>query len=273
MLQYAALDNIGAMVAAGLTNVITAEFVEILISLLSIQNEQLLLQNLKVAVGLTHHPALLTIVRELSLTSTIIKLLMAMPSQDVSAIFGREVSKYLLNISIGLNEAQMHKLVHVDEISEALMHLLEAPNLKPLARHTTIQAVQNVLTFKDNCLKCSVIFFDPLIKFMKSHHDLSAIRSLFNVSCVPECRALLVQHSIHYRVLEFMAATKNSDAKAMYLRVLVQVYQTSFCIRFCYHINHNNPYFSTYFILCVKNRCQARMYVLETCWQWSSSVN
>ena len=92
------------------------------------------------------------------------------------------------------------------------------------------QGLQNLLSNRNNVSDLIDVCFTPLLRMLRECDDGGAVQCFFNIATVPECEEQWLNNKTHIKLLECMCVTNNTNAKASYLPVLVQMATNHQCV-------------------------------------------
>mmetsp|Transcript_25497 Transcript_25497/g.57615 ORF Transcript_25497/g.57615 Transcript_25497/m.57615 type:complete len:934 (-) Transcript_25497:1703-4504(-) len=208
-------------------NLITLEYVDILMTLFELHHEASLIQCARVATTLTTLPALLPLLRSSRLVRTVSAVVMALPL--VTNKFASELSKYFTNMTVFADADAMSSLVE-DDMQSAVLRVLKDPNASSKVKSVAVQALQNLLSVPSIGVKLVAACLDPLVRFLREVSQISGAMALYNISCIPQCRGELIGAKIHVKILEFFISSRKLDMKSALLQILVQMSSSNVCV-------------------------------------------
>jgi hypothetical protein len=74
-----------------------------------------------------------------------------------------------------------------------------------------------------------------ILTFALQVPDHGAALSLFNLSCVPACRPVLLEHNVHIKLLDLLLSVCDIRLKSIYLQMLVQISSSSVVTQLLQH--------------------------------------
>lgn len=166
----------------------------------------------------------------------------------------KDAARYLSNICRPVSKDYARRLMD-ESVPISILKLIQAAHHKKevSVQSIAVRGLQNLLSFRENCIEMASICFMPLLRMMKEHGNVGAALAIYNISCVAECENLLVQEKVHMKVLEFLTSASDVEVKSVYLKV-----QTLF-VPLCRIFSH-----SAIRLWC---RCLETPFVLQTCYR------
>jgi hypothetical protein len=209
------------------SHLVTLEYVQILMTLLASDSEAVLVQSVRVATTLTtlaplrHLIALSKIVRTMSRAVN--------DQAQISTRLAKEFAKFYVNVTLDETPQGMETLLESD-VHTALLRLLKEPNSTNAVKTIVVRAVQNLVSVPTVGAKLATAFFEHVVRFLREAADLGAAMTLYNISCIPQCRTELVEAKIHLRLLEFLVQNRDQAMKSALLQILVQMSSSNVCV-------------------------------------------
>ena len=209
------------------SNLVTIEYIQILMTLLAAENEVVLIQSVRVAVTLTT----LAPLRQLLQQSKIVRTMSRMVNEIsvISSRLSKEVAKFFVNITLDDAPESIEMLAELD-MPTAILRLLKDINTSNQVKSIVVRALQNLLSVPTVGVKLASSFFEQLVKILREASDIGAAMALYNISCIPQCRTELVENKIHLSLLEFLVLNKDAAMKSAILQVLVQMSSSNVCV-------------------------------------------
>lgn len=239
-------------------NIVNGEFINVLIPLIhDSMPEGALVMALKASVVLSSVPALRRSVRSTSLTATIANMVIK-KGMNITNVVAKEAAKFFSNItladppmtvtstmtpsaaaaaaaasSFSLKAHEFEQTVD-NHIHDAVFNLLRPTQVQLSVKAVAAHALQNVVGNANNAIRLASVCLEPILRFLKESMDQGAAQVIYNLSCIPQCRAELVTANVHTIVLEHFQSAKQTDSnsaiKAVFLQVLVQLSSSNVCV-------------------------------------------
>jgi len=246
-----------------IVNIVTKEFIDVLILLLTIEEDEIRLQCLKVASILSCQtsPTLANLLLvDSKLIPSVSSLFINKNNSNIALVVCRDVAKFFLNVTMQQHSVANTLLIYESKVPEAMIQILRIvdrpksagrslftttmnPNMAiaMAIKRLVMKALLNILSVKPMCVKLVELVAAPILKVLSEHHDIGAAQALFNITCVQECREQLVDQGVHLQMMDFLtgntvAAVLKADTaainavKAVYLQILVQVASLKKCV-------------------------------------------
>lgn len=130
----------------------------------------------------------------------------------------KDAARYFSNICRPTSKEYMRRLVR-DAVPVSILQLIQNCKKDREVQALAVRGLQNLLSYRDNCVELASVCFLPLLRMMREFGDLGAAQAMFNLSCVAECDAALKAENVHMKILEFLPTCKDMETKAAYLQV------------------------------------------------------
>lgn len=208
-------------------NLVTLEYVQILMTLLGTENEVVLIQSVRVATTLTTLAPLRHLLQHAKIVRTMSRMV-----NEIAVItnkLAKEVAKFFVNITLGENAHGIEQCIEND-MHTAVLRLMKDPNANNTVRAIVVRSLQNLIAVPSVGIKLATTFFEPLVKFLRDASDLGAAMAVYNISCIPQCRTELVENKIHIKLLDFLVVNKDPVLKSALLQILVQMSSSNVCV-------------------------------------------
>ena len=199
------------------------KYIQVLQKLLHSPHELVQIESLKVSIILSNISQLKDLLLDTRLVETVCT--MVESQHLISSKLAKEITKFLLNSTIGLESKNLELLVK-HGISQALLELLNTNKTTTtvVVKSIAIRTVQNLCCSSNVAIQLDQIWLKPLIKFLHDvPTDIGAVTSLFNLSCCGYARETLIENKTHLVMLDLMLGSRDLVMKSLYLQVIAQL--------------------------------------------------
>jgi len=206
-----------------ITALMSHKYIQVLQKLFNNPHESVLIESLKVSIILSNIHQLKDILLDTKLVETVCS--MVQSQHLISSKLAKEITKFLLNSTIGLDSKNLELLVKHD-ISPALLELLNTNKTTAtvIVKSIAIRTVQNLCCSTNIAIQLDQIWLKPLIKFLHDvPSDIGAVTTLYNLSCCGQARETLIENKTHLVMLDLMLSSKDLSMKSLYLQVIAQL--------------------------------------------------
>eukprot|EP01039_Chlorochromonas_danica_P005824 gene5824-6413_t len=182
-----------------------------------------------------------SVLKDKSITSNYLMILLNMSwfTNAHTTLINCNILDLLAQFASYASEERNAEMLVDSQLPEAIFSIMKAPQIQISIKSTVVHALQNIVSYMNNAVRLTGISLEPILKFLKDSHDLGAAQVLYNLSCVPLCRADLVSAKVHCIILEHFQNTKDSNTalKSVFLQILVQLSSSDICVMELLHLD------------------------------------
>ena len=206
-----------------ITSLMSHKYIQVLQKLFHSPHELVLIESLKVSIILSNISQLQELLLDTRLVETVC--IMVESQHLISSKLAKEITKFLLNSTIGLDSKNLELLVK-HNISQALLELLNTNKTTTtvIVKSIAIRTVQNLCCSMNVAIQLDQIWLKPLVKFLHDvPSDIGAVTTLYNLSCCGYARETLIENKTHLVMLDLMLGSRDLGMKSLYLQVIAQL--------------------------------------------------
>lgn len=202
------------------------DYICIFIDLLTLEDEDVVTGSFRILAVMSSMESLLENVSDPDVVRVVCGVI---TERTVSVAAATEAAKYFANICSTKVEAYSNKLMK-DGAADAIIRLIQAPYPADQIAVIALKGLQNLLQYKSTSLALVEQVWAPLLYLIEESNLVDAAYCLFNVTCVPECVEVLVEHKLHSKILALMVETKDSKSRSSFVQILVQLCGQRRCV-------------------------------------------